>query len=157
MQEPRSTLARPGHHVCPSSTPFQLLYNFLCCSKKIIVHIVCGPNRMKLGTQPLKHHNQPSVFCAFASISSKGILPPALITRVLMTSTGEQIVVATNPAHNEDTKCVYMLSLKWKLATNMFLKMSYEASCEAFMRRARDELAPMPRNMLLIPSSLTIL
>lgn len=44
-----------------SSLPsFRLLQYFLCCSKNKKVVIVCGPNRIKLGTHPLKHHRSPS-------------------------------------------------------------------------------------------------
>src|SRR5271170_5541656 len=53
------------------------LYIFLCCSKKTIVAIVCGPRRTKLGTQPLNIQNNPSFQYAFRSASRIPTLRPA--------------------------------------------------------------------------------
>lgn len=82
------------------------------------------------------------------------ILPPADMMRVLITSTGEQIVVATNPAASEEMKCVPMLSGMWKRWIMPCLNVSYEASCDEVINSARALLGQMPRVMDAGPSSL---
>ena len=60
--------------------------------------MVCGPKRMNLGTHPLNTHPRPSFLYILASKLTKPSFSFALITLVLITSTGLQMVVATKPA-----------------------------------------------------------
>ena len=71
-----------------------------------MVNIVCGPRRIKLGTHPLSIQKYPSFLVAVVIISMMLALPPPLMIRVLITSTGLHIVVATKPADRLEVKCV---------------------------------------------------
>lgn len=141
-----------------SSFDFSILYIFLCCSKNKKVAIVCGPSRMKLGSQPRKTQVTPS----FAHISFKSLRRlcldsgPALIIRVFITSTGLHVVVATNPAMNEAVKWVVRLSDIPPKSMQKRLKMSYVTSWEVVIRTARAEFGRTPRNKLVAPSERTI-
>ena len=112
-----------------------------------------GPSRMKLGTQPLNIHLNPSVRYISASKRGNPLLSEALMTLVLITSTGEQMVVATKPARNEAVKCVVRLSSNDVCVKRARLKPSYDASCEAVMRTARIEFGQAPRHKARNPSS----
>ena len=65
---------------------------------------------MKLGTHPRNIQLKPSARKVSDKKETTPFLSCALITRVLKTSTGEQIVVATKPAQKEAVKCVVRLS-----------------------------------------------
>lgn len=106
-----STAFHQTLHMQLYSLPFfHFRYAFLCCSRNIKVAIVWGPNLTKLGTQPLKHQVKPSVLKISATKPTTLLFSFMLITRVLITSTGEQIVVATKPLSRLAEKCVVMLS-----------------------------------------------
>lgn len=114
---------------------------------------------MKLGTHPL--NIQPSPSALYASPSNLTMLffsvAWADIIRVFMTSTGEQIVVATKPAAKLAEKCVVKLSVREVCARISRLKTSYDANWEAVMRTARMEFGHTPFHRLPAPSSFTIL
>ena len=79
---------------------------------------------MKLGTHPRNIHAKPSARNVSVRKEITPLLPCALMMRVLKTSTGEQIVVATNPAQKEAVKCVVRLSSNDVCARIMRLKLS---------------------------------
>jgi hypothetical protein len=116
-----STIIRPCVY---ESRPLRYLYAFLCCSRKTNVKMVCGPSLMNDGTQPLNIQINPS-FCVVCLRSvTMLVCSVALMTLVLTTSTGEQIVVATKPAMREAVKCVVRLSFMSVFLRSMLLKMS---------------------------------
>ncbi len=79
---------------------------------------------MKLGTHPLKIQKNPSLLAASFSVSTIPNFSPADMIRVLITSTGEQTVVATKPAARDDVKCVTRLSDMWNVFRQICLKAS---------------------------------
>lgn len=129
------------------------LYIFLCCSRKRNVRIVWGPTRMKLGTQPLNIQRMPS--CLVISVTRLTMLWCAfeLITRVLITSTGEQIVVATKPAKKEAVKCVDRPSFRGVYSRSVRLNPSYVANCPTVINTALEEFGHTPFHRLPTPSS----
>lgn len=93
---------------------------FLSCSIAKKINIVNGPNLAKLGNQPLNINDGPSVRKAVVNIFIADLvsLPLEFMIRVLMTSAGEQIVVATNPASRDAEKCVELWDgLNWNSVT----------------------------------------
>lgn len=74
--------------------------HFLNCSKTTKVRIVWGPRRINAGVQPLKNEAMPSDLYICVMIEIDDIWRSdalAVMIRVLITSTGEQTVVATRP------------------------------------------------------------
>jgi len=61
--------------------------------------MVCGPRRVYEGSHPFMNANGPSFLMIVAMVLSMPCASPgrAFMTRVLTTSNGEQIVVATRP------------------------------------------------------------
>lgn len=114
---------------------------------------------MKLGTQP--RNIQPNPSALYASPNNLTMLcfsvACADMMRVFMTSTGEQIVVATNPAASDAEKCVVRLSVSEVCVRRRRLNTSYDANCDAVMRTARIEFGHTPFHRLPAPSSFTIL
>jgi len=66
---------------------------------------VFGPRRMKAGVQPLKRNLGPSLRKDCAMMRGMLILFDEAMTRDLMTSAGEQTVVANVPARVLATTC----------------------------------------------------
>src|SRR5690348_3611560 len=103
---------------------------------------------MKLGTQPLNIQRNPSALIVSVTVFTSPALSLELMTFVLMTSTGEQIVVATNPARNDAVKCVVRLSCSGVYFSRVRLNPSYVASWPTVMSTALDELGQTPLHRL---------
>ena len=69
-----------------------------------------GPNLRKLGTQPLNIQPAPSLAVMVFSMFRTPSFCEALMTRLLITSTGLQMVVATKPAKKLLRKWVDVVS-----------------------------------------------
>lgn len=102
-------IARSRHQI-KSSFLFHRRYIFLCCSNARNVTTVCGPNRTKLGTQPLNIHVKPSRRHTSLRSAHTPSFCWADMSRVLSTSTGLHTVVATNPAATLAMKCAFRSS-----------------------------------------------
>ena len=122
---------KQGNVLCQSAQTYYksliFRYSFLCSSKNKKVAIVCGPKRTNAGTHPLNIHDTPSLRyisrnrCINPPLLSEG---DALMTLVLITSTGLHTVVATKPADIEAVKCVERLSGMPNWSVHIRLKMS---------------------------------
>lgn len=101
-------------------------FHSLNCSTARKIKIVFGPNLTKLGSHPRNKKAGPSFLTeSIRTFTALSWCWCAFIILVLITSAGEQIVVATKPANKEAVKCVVFLTgSKLKLVTREFLKTS---------------------------------
>lgn len=89
---------------------------------------VTYPSLMKDGSQPLNIQLTPSLRKMVESKCTKPCESCELMTRVLMTSTGEQMVVAMTPLRRLALKCITNPSWNRPVASNTDLAWSYVAS-----------------------------
>lgn len=100
---------------------------FFNCSAVRNIIIVLGPNLMKLGSHPLKRNSGPSRLTEFTiPVHAVSWCLCAFMTLVLITSAGEQIVVAIKLAIRLAVKWVFLLDGFIPIFVTMwFFAMSY--------------------------------